>query len=42
MISSEYCRLMARYNTWQNTSLVSAADGLTNADRWKDRGAFFQ
>lgn len=42
MISSEYCRLMARYNTWQNTSLVSAADGLTKADRWKDRGAFFQ
>ncbi|MEO9782450.1 MAG: DinB family protein [Sedimentitalea sp.] len=42
MISSEYCRLMARYNTWQNISLVSAADGLSNADRWKDRGAFFQ
>lgn len=32
---------MARYNTWQNTSLVNAADGLTDADRWKDRGAFF-
>ncbi|MDU9002598.1 DinB family protein [Sedimentitalea todarodis] len=42
MISSEYCRLMARYNTWQNISLVNAADGLTNADRWKDRGAYFQ
>lgn len=42
MISSGYCRLMARYNTWQNTSLVTAADGLTNVDRWKDRGAFFQ
>ena len=23
-------------------SLVTAADGLTNEDRWKDRGAFFQ
>ena len=33
---------MSRYNTWQNASLVSAADGLTNEDRWKDRGAFFQ
>ncbi|MFA1621358.1 DinB family protein [Rhizobium mongolense] len=33
---------MARYNTWQNTSLVTAADGLTKVDRWKDRGAFFQ
>ena len=42
MISAEYCRLMARYNTWQNTSLVTAADGLTNVDRWKDRGAFFR
>jgi uncharacterized damage-inducible protein DinB len=42
MISAEYCRLMARYNTWQNTSLVAAADGLTDEDRWKDRGAFFQ
>ena len=42
MISAEYCRLMARYNAWQNASLVTAADGLTNADRWKDRGAFFQ
>ena len=42
MISAEYCRLLARYNTWQNASLVTAADGLTDADRWKDRGAFFQ
>jgi uncharacterized damage-inducible protein DinB len=33
---------MSRYNTWQNTSLVTAANGLTNEDRWKDRGAFFQ
>lgn len=42
MISAEYCRTMARYNTWQNNSLVTAADGLTNVDRWRDRGAFFQ
>lgn len=42
MISAAYCRLMARYNTWQNASLVAAADELTPADRWKDRGAFFQ
>ena len=42
MLLAEYCRLMARYNTWQNASLVTAADGLTNVDRWKDRGAFFQ
>lgn len=42
MISADYCQLMARYNSWQNTSLVTAADGLTHAERWKDRGAFFQ
>lgn len=42
MISAEYFRLMSRYNTWQNTSLVTAADGLTKVARHKDRGAFFQ
>ncbi|USG60185.1 hypothetical protein NBZ79_13465 [Sneathiella marina] len=42
MISVEYCRTMARYNSWQNNSLVTAADGLANVDRWRDRGAFFQ
>ncbi|MGD1884410.1 MAG: DinB family protein [Paracoccaceae bacterium] len=42
MISAEYCRLMSRYNTWQNASLVTAADGLTETARHQDRGAFFQ
>jgi len=42
MISGEYCRLMVRYNSWQNNSLVTAADGLCDAGRWQDRGAFFQ
>ena len=37
----EHLRLMARYNAWQNGSLVTAADGLSDADRWRDRGAFF-
>lgn len=41
MISAEYCRIMARYNKWQNMSLITAADGLTEAARWEDRGAFF-
>lgn len=41
MISAEYCQLMARYNSWQNSSLVSAANGLTEAERWLDRSAFF-
>ena len=42
MISAKYCRLMSRYKTWQNASLVTAADGLNNEDRWKDRGAFLK
>ncbi|PSL17201.1 DinB family protein [Shimia abyssi] len=41
MISSDYCRVMARYNDWQNTSLVTAADELSDAARWQNRGAFF-
>ena len=36
-----HLRLMARYNTWQNRSLVTAADGLTSSAGWMDRGAFF-
>ncbi len=42
MISADYCRLLARYNSWQNTSLVTAADGLTDSERWLDRGAVFK
>ena len=42
MISAEYCRLMSRYNRWQNTSLVTASDSLTETERWMDRGAFFK
>lgn len=42
MIAAEYCVLMARYNTWQNASLVAAADGLSASQRWLDRGAFFK
>lgn len=41
MIAPEWCQMMARYNTWQNHSLVTAADGLTDAERRADRGAFF-
>ena len=32
---------MARYNRWQNRSLVNAASNLTDDERWRDRGAFF-
>ncbi len=42
MISSpSYCALMARYNLWQNGSLLLAAGGLDDAARGQDRGAFF-
>lgn len=41
MISADYCRVMARYNRWQNQSLIAAADTLTDAARRADRGAFF-
>jgi uncharacterized damage-inducible protein DinB len=41
LITADYVRLMARYNRWQNDSLVAAASGLTVAEREQDRGAFF-
>lgn len=41
MITPEWLRLMARYNRWQNQNLIAAADGLSDADRQLDRGAFF-
>lgn len=41
LITVDYCQLMARYNAWQNSSLVAAADTLSDQERWKDRGAFF-
>ncbi|MFN3938346.1 MAG: DinB family protein [Gemmobacter sp.] len=41
MITPEYCALLARYNRWQNRSLVAAASTLTPAARTQARGAFF-
>ena len=32
---------MARYNRWQNESLYAIAESLPDAERRKDRGAFF-
>jgi uncharacterized damage-inducible protein DinB len=42
MIGPGFAQTMARYNRWQNRSLYAAADGLTEAARRKDRGAFFK
>ncbi len=41
IVSPSYCAMMARYNMWQNTSLVAAADALDGGARNTDRGAFF-
>ena len=41
MIDPAFCRAMARYNLWQNTNVVEAADSLDEAARNLDRGAFF-
>lgn len=41
MITPQYVRLMAAYTQWQNISLYSAAETLTEEARQKDRGAFF-
>ena len=40
-ISPHWVMTMARYNHWQNTSLYTAADGLSETDRQQDRGAFY-
>lgn len=41
MISVEHARTMARYNQWQNQSLYGAAETVNDAERRKQRGAFF-
>jgi len=41
VIDKAYLEQLARYNRWQNESLYGAADGLSDAERKRDRGAFF-
>ena len=41
MIGSDWCRMMARYNAWQNAAHFWAANALADAERRADRGAFF-
>lgn len=40
-VGVDYCRLMARYNRWMNERLYAALGGLDDAERKRDRGAFF-
>lgn len=42
MVDPAYVQTMARYNAWQNRSLMDAADGLSDEARKLDRGAFFK
>jgi uncharacterized damage-inducible protein DinB len=41
MIDPAYVRQMARYNRWQNANLYGVADALSDAERRRERGAFF-
>ena len=41
MISPDWCRMMAAYNAEMNRRLFGAADGLDDAARRVDRGAFW-
>lgn len=41
MIAPAYAQMMARYNHWQNDSLIAVATTLSDDQRWADRGAFF-
>lgn len=40
-MTAEYFRLMARYNRWMNERLYALCGGMTDAERKRDRGAFF-
>jgi len=41
MIEPAYVRRMARYNRWQNRNLYDVADRLSDAERRRERAAFF-
>jgi uncharacterized damage-inducible protein DinB len=42
MITPEYARAMARYNRWMNGTIYAAAAKLSDAERKRDLGAFFE
>lgn len=41
LITTEWVRMMARYNRWQNDRMARAMEGLTLAALTRDRKAFF-
>lgn len=42
MISSDFLRLCARYNRWMNERIYAVCTGIPDAERRRDRGAFFR
>lgn len=42
MITSDYCKMMSAYNAWMNSRLYELCDGIGDAERKADRGAFFR
>ncbi len=41
MITPAYCQLLARYNRWMNERLYATLATIPDAERKRDRGAFF-
>jgi len=42
MIDAEHCQTFAAYNTWMNEKIYACAAQLPDAERKRDRGAFFR
>jgi uncharacterized damage-inducible protein DinB len=42
MFAGSYALLMAEYNRWMNEKIYAAGATLTDAERKRDRGAFFK
>ena len=42
MITSQYCIVLAEYNSWMNAKMYALCEGLNDIDRKKDLGAFFR
>lgn len=40
-VTPDYCRLMARYNAWQNDGLRSIVEAMPPAELTRGRGAYF-
>lgn len=41
LVTPDWCRMMARYNAWQNGGQIRIVRGLPEAELTRDRGAFW-